>query len=51
MTCIIMKKEFGTLTCTQGEQHVNMKAEISDAPTSRGTVKIVSTPPQFRGET
>lgn len=28
MTCIIMKKEFGTLTCTQGEQHVTMKAEI-----------------------
>lgn len=38
MTCIIMKKEFGTLTRTQGEQHVDMKAEISDDPTSRGAV-------------
>lgn len=28
MTCIIMKKEFGTLTCTQGEQQVTMKAEV-----------------------
>lgn len=38
MTCIIMRKEFGILTRIQGEQHVDIKAEISDAPTSRGAV-------------
>ena len=28
MTGVLIKREFWTLTCTQGEQHVNMKAEI-----------------------
>lgn len=50
MTCVLIKRGNLQAERTPGEHHMEMKSEMGGFPTSQGTPKPVSHPPEARRE-